>query len=131
METKYPLFLVMALAAATLIWTLSGVGGLYGAGDPISSGGASEKLEDEANDSAASEGGDLESGTQGSDEGNIVGLVISGVDFIVSFASMVTFLPFKLQEIGAPYFLAYPIGLLAQALVGIGIIQFAANRVYE
>lgn len=128
MRTLYPLLVVLALGAATIVWTLSGVGAIYGVSDPIGDGSpASDALENQAENSSANQG--VESSARSSGD-SVVGLIFSGLGTIVSVASMVVLLPWELQRLGFPHYFAYPIGLLAQTLVGVGIIQFATNREY-
>lgn len=132
MQTKYPLFLVLAIAGATLIWTASGMGAVYGASDPIgSSSPAADQLEDQVNDSAVGTNGSFDADVRRSTDGGIVGMIVTGSQFIVTFGKIVVFLPLQLQQIGLPAFAAGPLGLLAQALVALGIVQFLSDRVYR
>jgi len=132
MDTKYPLFLVMALAGATLIWSMSGIGALYGQTDPIGSDSqAAEQLREQANKSAATENGSFESTGRQSGDGTIVGTVISGGKFIVNFGTIVTHLPDELMKLGFPSYFAGPLGILSQALIGIGIVQLLSDRIYR
>jgi hypothetical protein len=132
MRTLYPILVVAALGTATLIWGISGIGTLYTNNDPVSGESQSaDRLQEQANSSAAAEDGSFEASARGGGSDNIVGLVIAGVQSIVSFATMVALLPFELQRLGFPRYFAYPIGVLAQSLVGIGIVQFASGRFYR
>lgn len=131
MRTIYPVLLVLALGTASLIWGLSGIAAVYTENDPIEGSEAGDAVEGQAGQSAAGEEGDFEASARGDDSDNLVGVVFSGIDAIVSFASMVALLPFELQNLGFPRYFAYPIGVLAQGLVGIGIVQFASGRVYR
>lgn len=133
MRTKYPVLVVMALATASLIWGMSGFGDVYGVNDPVGDDSqAADALQEESNESSASSGGTFEgSANTGTDSNNIVGLIISGISSIVSFGTMVALLPLELERLGFPRYFAYPIGVLAQTLVGIGIVQFATNRDFK
>jgi hypothetical protein len=131
MRTAKIVLVVAALGTATLMWGISGFGSLYGTDNPVDGLQSGERLEKQANQSAVSENGSFDSSAEGADEGDIVGIIISGTSALVSFASMAALLPFELQQLGFPRYFAYPIGLLAQAIVGIGVVQFAANRVFR
>lgn len=131
MRTIYPTLFVVALGVATLMWTMSGAGALYGQTDPISGMQSDDALQQQANNSAASDGGEFNGSAKGGDSDNIVGLIISGTQAIVSFAGSVALLPAEIERLGFPWWFAFPIGASAQAIVGIGIVQFAANRVYR
>jgi hypothetical protein len=132
MRTIAPILFVAALGTAALIWGLSGFGAVYGVNDPVSGLESGDALEDQANDSAVSNQGQFNGSadnTDGSD--NIVGIVISGISAVVQFATLVAFLPFELQRLGFPFYFAFPLGVLTQAIVGVGVVQFASNRVFR
>jgi len=127
-RTIFPVLFVLALGTAALIWGMAGAGNIYGSSDPVDGLNSGSEIVDAKNDSAV--GGGSYNGSAGgdSDGGGIVGLIISGVDAIVSFVSMVALLPWELMKLGLPEYFALPIGFLAQGLVGIGVIEFATNR---
>lgn len=127
-RTIFPILFVLALGVAALIWGMSGMGSIYGTQDPVSGSQAGGELEDASNDSAVGGGSFNGSASGETSDGGIVGIIISGISFIVSFASMVGLLPFELMNLGFPNYFAIPIGLLSQALIGLGIVQFATNR---
>jgi len=132
MRTLYPILVVVALGTATLIWGISGFGDIYGQDDPIEGSNAGDQLRQQADDSAASDNGSFNaSARSGTENDNIVGVILSGISFIVSFATMVALLPLELMNLGFPAYFAAPVGLLAQAIVGVGIVQFATNRYYR
>jgi hypothetical protein len=131
MRTIYPTLIVVALGVATLMWGLSGFGAIYGATDPVSDLESGNELEAQANNSAVSGDGSFNGSAQGADSDNIVGLIVSGTQAITGFAGAVALLPWEIQRLGFPYWFAFPMGLSAQAIVGIGVVQFAANRVYR
>lgn len=123
---------VLALGFATVVWGLSGAGAIYGVSDPISGMESGDALNETSNDSAVSDGGSFNGSASAGDAGDtgIVGIIISGIGFIVGFVSMVGLLPLELMNLGFPSYFAIPVGVLAQALVGVGIVEFATNREY-
>jgi len=132
MQTKYPLFLVLAIAGATLIWSLSGMGAVYGPTNPIGDDSpAADQLEKQVGDSSISENGSFDASAERTSDGGIVGMVVSGAQFITTLAKIVVFLPAQLQKIGLPIYAAAPLGLLAQGLVAIGVVQFYSDRRYD
>lgn len=130
-KTIGPVMFVLALGVATVIWGMSGAGALYGTQDPVSGAQSGDALHNASDNSSVSGEGNFSGAASGEtgDEG-IVGIVISGIGFVVGFVKMVGLLPFELMNLGFPPYFAVPIGLLAQALVGVGIVQFATNREY-
>lgn len=128
MRTIAPVLFVIALGVAALIWGMAGAGTIYGTNDPVSGSQAGDAIHDASNDSAVGGGNFSGEASASEGEGDIVGVIISGIGFIVSFASMVGLLPLEIMNLGFPPYFAIPIGLLAQALVGVGIVEFATNR---
>jgi hypothetical protein len=132
MRTIKIVLVVAAMGTAALMWSMSGVGGIYGTDDPVDGFEAGEKIEKEGNTSAVSEEGNFSASADNSGGAdNIVGVVLSGATAITDFAGMVALLPWELQRLGFPAFFAFPVGFLAQAIAGIGVVQFAAGRVYR
>jgi len=123
MRTTYPVLIVLALGVAGTMWGMSGVASIYdGPQDDLQS---QAELNDTANSSSV-QGYEADAGpNQG---GNIVGLIFSGISRLVSVAGLVLLLPAEMHNIGFPWWFSLPIGLLAQTLVGIGIIEFATQR---
>lgn len=132
MRTIKIVLIVAAMGTAALIWGMSGVGAIYGADDPVDGLQSGDAVEREGNTSAVSEDGNFSASADNSGGAdNIVGVVLSGATAITDFAAMVALLPFELQALGFPSYFAYPVGFLAQAIAGIGVVQFAAGRVYR
>jgi len=132
MRTIKIVLVVAAMGTAALMWGMSGVGAIYGADDPVDGLSSGESVQEQANGSAASEDGNFSASADNSGGAdNIVGVVLSGASAITDFAGMVALLPWELQSLGFPAFFAFPIGFLAQAIAGIGVVQFAAGRVYR
>jgi hypothetical protein len=126
-RTAKIVLVVAAIGTASLMWGLSGFGALYGQSDPVGGLSSGDAVSAQANASAVSENGSFSGAASASDD-SIVGLIISGTSTLVAFAGMVALLPVELSALGLPFWFAYPIGLIAQALVGLGIVQFAAGR---
>jgi len=124
MRTTYPLIVVLALGVTSMMWGMSGIGDVYD--QDVNSGLESDdELQEVANDSAA-KGSTADAGpNQG---GNIVGLIFSGLQRFTSIAGLVVLLPYELHNLGFPWWFALPIGLIAQTIVGIGLIEFSTNR---
>jgi len=133
MRTTMPLMIVVVLGVATLVWSLSGVGALYGLEDPVDRGESAEELEKRADQLPEGENGDggLISRIRPGDD-NFLGLIISGTKNIVQFVAMVALLPAELQRVfGLPAWFANPVGIAAQAIVAFGFMQFVVNRRFE
>jgi len=119
------------MGLATMMLTGSGAAAYF-----LADGGDTT-LQDSVTEKA--EGGPIggegeDTGLSGSAEsennpGSIVGLVIAGGKLITSFVSLVTLLPFKLQQMGFPYWAAYPVGLSVQLLGSISVVQVVTGRV--
>jgi len=123
MRTTYPVMIVIALAVASMMWSMSGFGAIYdnGASDLQSQ----DDLNESANESSVRGFGADAGPNQG---GNIIGLIFAGLDRIISLAGLVVLLPFELRNMGFPWWFSFPVGVLAQTLGGIGIVEFATQR---
>lgn len=127
MRTKFILLLVMSMAVTGMVFQMSGFNDMVGyRGD---SEEASDEFEDVGNDSAPQKTVGADARTD--ESGTLVGVVITGISGIANFVGLVALLPVELNSMGFPWWFAYPIGLLAQAIIGIGFIQFASNRVFR
>lgn len=125
MRTNYVWFVVIALGVSALMWQLAGVdSALSGpsATDDLQSG---DELESQAPGEAEING----SANSNDGESDIVGLILAGGAGIGNFVNMALLLPLELQRLGFPYWFAYPIGLCAQIIALVGLIQFVTNRV--
>jgi len=130
MDTKLPVILVLSLAVGAAMWGGSGIGDELTT-NPASDLQSQDDFEEEANDSSISDGGEFAGPVASNDEGNIVGLIISGARSIAGIFGLALLLPRELITLGIPAWAAIPLGLLAQIIVGIGIVQFATGRVFR
>lgn len=126
MRTIAPMAAVLALAVAGAMLGASGFAGAWGAEPPTTAAGAQDKLNSSAGDIQPSN--NPVSGPVSSSDGSVIGLIASGLGSVTDVAGMVALLPVVLTNLGFPSWFAYPLGLLAQLLAGIGIIQFATGR---
>lgn len=124
MRGTAPVLIVLALGVAGLMLGASGFSDAWGA-QPPSTSAAEEKLN---NSSSVGPTNDPVSGPVSDGDSSIVGLISSGLGSFVDIAGAVAFLPVTLTNLGFPMWFSYPLGLLAQFVVGVSIIQFATNR---
>jgi hypothetical protein len=124
MKTTYPVLVVMALAVASLMWGMSGIGSLY-TDDRMSEIQSGEDLEKTSENSSV-HGYNASAGPN--EGGNIFGLIISGAVRVSRIAGMVVLLPLELYTLGFPWWFAAPVGTLIELIVGIGILEFVTNR---
>jgi len=125
MRTIAPLFAVLAIAVAGGMLGASGFADAWGA-DPPQTTAAQDDLNSSASDLAPSN--KPVSGPVSAADSSVVGLIASGLGGIVDAAGAVALLPVTLTNLGFPAWFAYPLGLLAQLITGIGIVEFATNR---
>jgi hypothetical protein len=130
MRTTPALLIVFAFASGILLFQLSGVGALFGVGDPTSDLQSGERFQEEGNETVLEEEGDqFQPDTRGSD--NLVGFIISSVGIVFSYVQLVVLFPIELRNLGLPRYAAIPIGLLTQTLVVFGVVEFASGRVWS
>ena len=125
MRTITPVLLVLAIGTAGMMLGMSGFTAAWGAPAPQTDAAA-----DAVNGSAGSVGpneGPV-SGPVSTGDSSIVGLIVSGLSSLVDIAGAVVLLPLTLMNLGFPAWFSVPLGLLAQAIVGIGLVEFATNR---
>lgn len=117
--------IVLVLGASAGMVTASGLAGVWGS-PPPQVDDASGQLNDSASDLRPSSG--PVEGPVSSSESDVVGLIVSGLGAITNMAGAVALLPLTLIQLGFPAWAGVPIGLLAQTVVGVSIIEFATNR---
>jgi hypothetical protein len=124
MRAGWALVLALSIMAGALVVNMAGFGAVTG--EPPAAGiEAGEKLEEKANDSAVNSG--LEGGARSSD-GELVGLAINGIGYVFKIVEITVLLPFWFEDLGLPWYTAYPAGLFIQVPVGIQLVEFATNR---
>lgn len=79
---------------------------------------------DDADIASDSDGEGLSADVAGDNEPTLVGVAISGGQFVAQLVAMVTIFPYTLIRLGFPAYFAVPIGSVAQIIVFIGLIQF-------
>lgn len=127
MQTTYPLLFVVSLGVAVLMVTGAGYPaavGQPGAADDLRSG---DELGRQANNSSVG-GPAFEGAADSADEGDVLAFVINGGKSIARTFGFILLLPLELRRMGFPWWFAAPLGLAAQIVAGIGIVQFASNR---
>lgn len=134
MNTKMPVFLVLSLAVAYVIISGSGYGALIG-GTPADHSPAAGEIEENVNErqnSTESGAPEQSGGVRGSDDSDIVSMIISGGQNIASFLKFLAYLPAELERLDPiPGYVAWPIGVLLQMVGAIGLWQFSSGRTYE
>lgn len=128
MRGAFSITLVVSLAAAITMFQLTGLGAWFATcgGDF----GTDNALVDQAEGNLDPNDQGIE-GSVSEQEGSIVGLIIGGTQTVFTFLGTVALLPAELNNLCAPWWLAYPIGLVLQVHASITGIQFAVNRVLE
>jgi hypothetical protein len=127
MNTKSVLGVVLAFGIAFSIIAGSGVGAAV-FGESASGSESAETLGELQQDSsvdpddASSDG--LSADVVGDNEPTLVGVAISGGQFLTTLVASVALLPVTLIRLGFPAYFAVPIGGGAQVVAFIGLIQF-------
>jgi hypothetical protein len=126
MRTIAAVFAVLCLLTAALSMQLAGVFSIVGhaPGENFQT----QDLEGQAEDSAVNSSDGFSGGASASGDGDIIGLIISGGQTFSEIATFIVLFPLQLQQMGAPYWAAYPIGLLLQIVVSVGLIQAIIGR---
>jgi len=132
MRTTASVGLVLSIVVASIMFGGSGYASSM-ANDPSAGLGPIEgDLAQQANNSSVNRGeGGFEGSAGDQDESNLVSFIINGGGAVASIATFVLFLPVGLEALGAPYWFAWPIGLVAQLVASIGLIQFVTGRIYQ
>jgi len=128
MRTIAPVGVVLAIGVAGMMLGMSGFTAAWGAPAPETTS-AQEEVNGTSDDVAP--GADPIAGPVSSEDSSTVGLIADGLSSLTNIAGGVAVLPLTLMNLGFPRWFALPIGSLASAVVGIGIIQFAVNRVWK
>lgn len=85
-----------------------------------------------ANDSAAGDSTDLSGDVQNvGGEGNIVSVIISGAQIFARAGGAVVALPSTLASLILPEYASNPIGTFIVVIVGLGLVQAAAGRLWR
>lgn len=125
---------VLAVLVVGMAWQLAGMSAALGVGQSQSpsSGIDTSQLNDTAGDNKVSSGEDEDGGISGqapgSDAGGLIGIAISSGQALANIMALVVMFPLILDNLGVPYYWAYPLGLLAQLVAFIGLAQFVSNR---
>ena len=127
MRTKAPMLFVAAVLVAGMAWQLAGMSAALGLSQSSPTDGVPVSQLNESADKYNPEDG-VSGQAPGSDAGGLIGIAISGGQDLANLIAMAVLLPVVLDNMGMPYYWAYPLGLLAQIISFIGIVQFATNR---
>jgi hypothetical protein len=125
MNTKSVIGVVLAFGVTFSLLAGSGVGAaVFGqAPDDAQTSRTLEQISGDASvDSDDGEG--LSADVGGDNEPTVVGVGISGGQFLVTLVGAVAVVPLTLTRLGFPYWFAVPIGGVAQVIAFIGLVQF-------
>jgi len=125
MKTKIFYIAIVSIAIGGLMWQMAGFGALFAGQSPGGQLGSTDKINESAEDSAIE--GNF-TGDANPDNGNLVGLILSGGQRMIELLGLVVFLPFELMTLGLPEWAARPIGQMAIIFLSIGAIQFIVGR---
>lgn len=128
MRTTWGVALVLSIGVASLMFSLSGYAGGYGADPTAGLGPVGDDVQDQANASAVETG--VEGAASASDE-PLINFILNGGGALLSTAKLVLALPLALQSLGFPSWFALPVGSVVTIGTSIGVIQFITGRIYR
>jgi hypothetical protein len=121
-----PIVLMLCLGVAAMMVGMSGFEAAVGE-NPTDGLESDDELQNQSGDGPAG-GGNFSGAAGSSDDGDIVGVIISAGGALASFANFVVFMPLELKRMGFPWFFALPIGLGSQVVASIAVIEAFAQR---
>lgn len=130
MRTQSVLGVVLCFGIMFGLLAGSGVGSAVFGASP-GDAEATRTLDDIATDADVdpeSESGGLSADVSGDNEPSIVGVAISGGQFVAQLVGAVALLPVTLTRLGFPYYFSVPVGGAAQVIAFIGLAQFVTGR---
>ena len=130
MRSKSVLGVVLAFGVAFALLAGSGIGAaVFGAcpGDADTARTLEDISEDASVDAEDPDGG-FAADVTGDNEPTVVGVAISGGQFVAQLVGAVALLPVTLMRLGFPRYFAVPVGGVAQVIAFIGLAQFVAGR---
>lgn len=130
MRGAFSVLLVLSLGAAITMYQMAGVGAALGLGGPDDYR-TDDELQSQAGDlnPNGTNGDPALEGSASQQEGSIVGLIINGASAVFTFLGAVILLPLEMNNLGFPWWFAFPVGLILQIHAGITGVQFTVNRV--
>lgn len=131
MRTTGAIIAVLLFGFAFTVVSGAGLAGAWGIDNPLGGSDAAGAFGDAGEQSPGGEGSVGGSAQQSSGETDIVSLTLDGARFFGFVVGKIALLPITLNQLGLPLFAAAPIGLFAQFLGGVGLIQFIGNRVWR
>jgi len=130
MRSKSVLGVVLAFGVMFSLAAGSGIGATVFGASPGEADSA-RTLEDIGNESTVdpdSSDGGIAADVTGANEPTVVGVAISGGQFVAQLVGAVTLLPLTLVRLGFPNYFAVPVGAVAQAIAVVGLFQFVSGR---
>jgi hypothetical protein len=128
MRTIAATVFVLALGVSFSIVSATGLAGVLGADRAPDGSEVEQNLNESAGQSPAGDDDSLAGGVSQTGDANLIGVIITAGGLISDFAVGVLLLPVTLNRLGLPWYAAAPLGLLAQTITGIGVIEFFTNR---
>ena len=130
MRAKSVLGVALCFGVAFALLAGSGIGAAVFGASPGDAETA-RTLEDIGNDAEVdpdSESGGIAADVTGDNEPTVVGVAISGGQFVTQLVGAVALLPVTLIRLGFPNYFAVPVGSFAQGIAVIGLYQFVSGR---
>lgn len=117
--------MVLSVGVAAMMLGMSGFTAAWGAPAPQTDAAVSELNRSNENFNASDPPVE---GPVSSTDSSFIGLLTSGLQSVVDVAAAVVVLPLTLINLGFPAWFSVPLGLLAQFLTAVGVVQFATKR---
>jgi hypothetical protein len=117
---------VLAIAAAAMMFSMSGYGVLY-QNNPADGLGP---MQSSLNETASNES--VENGVEGQISGedpSLVSMTVNGASSLGSVLAFIALMPVALQNLGFPFWFAYPVGLVVQLFGFIALSQVVIGRI--
>lgn len=130
MRSKSVLGVVLAFGVAFALLAGSGIGAAVFGASPADADTARtlDDISDDASVDEDAESGGFSADVTGDNEPTVVGVAISGGQFVAQLVGAVALLPLTLTRLGFPNYFAVPVGGVLQVIAFIGLAQFVAGR---
>jgi len=126
MKGAWAMLVAIAVAAAAMMFGLSGYGAFY-ANDPSDGLGPMETGLNQTADNESVQAG-VDGQITGQDP-SLVSVIVNGASSIANIIAFVIFLPVALENLGFPFWFSVPVGLIAQLGGFIALAQFTTGRI--